>query len=57
MGGKKMKNAKQITRLFLDIGGVLLADGWNIQAPQRAAATFHLDLRAMEDRRHLNRRG
>jgi len=52
-----MKKATQITRLFLDIGGVLLTDGRNIQASKRAAATFLLDLRAMEDRRHLNRRG
>ena len=49
----KMKKATQVTCLFLDIGGVLLTDGWNIHARKRAAANFDLDFAAMEDRHHL----
>ena len=48
-----MKNGTQITCLFLDIGGVLLTDGWNTDARKRATANFHLDFSAMEDRHHL----
>lgn len=39
--------------LFLDIGGVLLTDGWNHASRELAAQTFGLDLREMEDRHHL----
>jgi putative hydrolase of the HAD superfamily len=39
--------------LFLDIGGVLLTDGWNHHARKRAAAHFKLELAEMEDRHHL----
>lgn len=38
--------------LFLDIGGVLLTDGWNHAARELAARTFDLDLQEMEDRHH-----
>ena len=48
-----MKNGAQITCLFLDIGGVLLTDGWNTDARKRATANFHLDFSAMEERHHL----
>jgi putative hydrolase of the HAD superfamily len=41
------------TCLFLDIGGVLLTDGWDHHARNRAAAQFKLDLAEMEDRHHL----
>jgi len=40
--------------LFLDIGGVLLTDGWGHLARKRAAAHFKLELTEMEDRHHLN---
>jgi HAD superfamily hydrolase (TIGR01509 family) len=40
-----------ITCLFLDIGGVLLTDGWNHHTRARAAAHFDLDAVEME-RRH-----
>ena len=33
----------QITTLFLDIGGVLLTNGWDRKARRRAAETFHFD--------------
>ena len=48
-----MKKATAITCLFLDIGGVLLTDGWDHHARKRAAAHFKLDLAEMEDRHHL----
>ncbi|MGC2423475.1 MAG: HAD family phosphatase [Nitrospirota bacterium] len=48
-----MRRATQITTLFLDIGGVLLTDGWDHHARKRAATNFKLDLAEMEDRHHL----
>jgi putative hydrolase of the HAD superfamily len=48
-----MKRAIPITTLFLDIGGVLLTNGWDHHARRRAAANFGLDLAEMEDRHHL----
>jgi putative hydrolase of the HAD superfamily len=42
-----------ITTLFLDIGGVLLTNGWDHQARQQAATNFNLELAEMEDRHHL----
>jgi len=41
------------TALFLDIGGVLLTDGWDHHARKRAAARFRLDWTEMEDRHRL----
>ena len=49
-----MKRPVKITTLFLDIGGVLLTNGWDHHARQRAATNFHLDLTEMEERHHLN---
>jgi putative hydrolase of the HAD superfamily len=48
-----MKNATAITCLFLDIGGVLLSDGWDHHARKRAATHFKLNLAEMEDRHYL----
>jgi putative hydrolase of the HAD superfamily len=48
-----MKPAGGITCLFLDIGGVLLTDGWTHDGRKRAAARFELELAEMEDRHHL----
>ncbi len=48
-----MKRAIPITTLFLDIGGVLLTNGWDHDARQRAAANFKLELAEIEDRHHL----
>jgi putative hydrolase of the HAD superfamily len=45
-----MKNATPITCVFLDIGGVLLTDGWDHRARKRAATTFGLKWSAMEER-------
>ncbi len=42
-----------ITTLFLDIGGVLLTNGWDHEARQRAAQFFSLDLSGLNERHHL----
>jgi putative hydrolase of the HAD superfamily len=47
------KLATGITCLFVDIGGVLLTDGWTHEGRKRTAANFNLDLAEMEDRHHL----
>lgn len=39
--------------LFLDIGGVLLTNGWDHHARQRAAQNFDLDYEEMNERHHL----
>ncbi len=44
---------RQINTLFLDIGGVLLTNGWDRKARQLAAATFNLDIEEMNERHHL----
>ncbi len=43
----------QITTLFLDIGGVLLTNGWDHTSRQLAAETFGLDSDEMSERHHL----
>jgi putative hydrolase of the HAD superfamily len=48
-----MNRAIPITTLFLDIGGVLLTDGWDHHARKRAAKNFKLAWAEMEDRHHL----
>jgi FMN phosphatase YigB (HAD superfamily) len=48
-----MQKAPAITCVFLDIGGVLLTDGWDRHARKRAATNFKLELAEMEDRHHL----
>jgi len=48
-----MKRALSITTWFLDIGGVLLTDGWGRQAGQRAATRIRLKSAEMEERQHL----
>lgn len=47
MGDKKLKV------LFLDIGGVLLTNGWGHQSRQKAAAHFGFDHDAMDHRHDL----
>src|ERR1700730_471146 len=48
-----MQKAPAITCVFLDIGGVLLTDGWDRHASKRAATNFKLELAEMEYRHHL----
>ena len=45
-----MEISPKISVLFLDIGGVLLTNGWDHTARQRAASTFKLDYEQMNDR-------
>jgi putative hydrolase of the HAD superfamily len=49
-----MKKTTVITCLFLDIGGVLLTNGWDHHARRRAAVNFNLEWAEMEDRHQLN---
>jgi putative hydrolase of the HAD superfamily len=42
-----------VTTLFVDVGGVLLSDGWDHHARRRAATTFKLELAELEARHHL----
>lgn len=48
-----MKNKKSINTLFLDIGGVLLTNGWDRHARHRAVEAFNLDDTALNERHHL----
>jgi putative hydrolase of the HAD superfamily len=48
-----MRKATAITCVFLDIGGVLLTNGWDHHARKRAAKNFKLEWVEMEDRHHL----
>jgi putative hydrolase of the HAD superfamily len=45
-----MKRARPITTLFLDIGGVLLTDGWGHKSRARTARAFGLDAKELETR-------
>jgi putative hydrolase of the HAD superfamily len=49
-----MKKCVPITTLFLDIGGVLLTNGWDHQARRRAAKHFKLNWAEMRERHGLN---
>lgn len=46
-------SSNQITTLFLDIGGVLLTNGWDRRMRRKAAETFGLDYEEMDERHHL----
>ena len=48
-----MKNIQPIAALFLDIGGVLLTDGWGHQFRERDAKVFDLDLSEINERHKL----
>ncbi|MFP5081304.1 HAD family hydrolase [Pedobacter sp. JCM 36344] len=49
-----MTEENHISTLFLDIGGVLLTDGWNRNSRQAATKLFHLNHQDMDERHHLN---
>ena len=42
-----------ITTLFLDVGGVLLTNGWDRSMRERAAEKFTLDYHELDERHHL----
>jgi putative hydrolase of the HAD superfamily len=48
-----MKKTTAVTCLFVDIGGVLLTDGWDHRARRRAAKAFQMDFADMDERHHL----
>ena len=48
---RKMESSR--TTLFLDVGGVLLTNGWDRSARKRAVENFGLDPAEMEDRHNL----
>ncbi|MGZ4996543.1 MAG: HAD family hydrolase [Methylobacter sp.] len=49
-----MNKTTAITCLFVDIGGVLLTNGWDHNLRKQAATDFKLDWSEMESRHHLN---
>ena len=53
-GGKRSKKSPAITCVFVDIGGVLLTNGWDHHARRRAATNFKLDYADMNARHRLN---
>jgi putative hydrolase of the HAD superfamily len=48
-----MKRTTPVTCLFVDIGGVLLTNGWDGPARKRTATHFNVDRTEMEHRHHL----
>lgn len=48
-----VKRATPVTTLFVDIGGVLLTDGWDQRERRSAAAAFKLAWTEMEERHRL----
>jgi putative hydrolase of the HAD superfamily len=51
--GKPAKIESRIRCLFLDIGGVLLTNGWDRNARRKAVDLFGLDAEETEERHHL----
>jgi putative hydrolase of the HAD superfamily len=49
-----MNKSIRITTLFVDIGGVLLTNGWDHHARRRAAKHFKLNWAEMQERHELN---
>jgi len=49
-----MNKKLPIKTLFLDVGGVLLTNGWDHHARRRAARHFKLDWDELEERHNLN---
>lgn len=46
-------NKKDIKTLFLDIGGVLISNGWDRYARQKAVKKFKLNPEELSDRHHI----
>jgi putative hydrolase of the HAD superfamily len=51
---KRPSRQCEITTLFLDVGGVLLTNGWDHHERRRAAKHFKLEWTEMEERHALN---
>ncbi len=50
---EKINKPNVVTALFLDIGAVLLSNGWGHESRQAAAKAFDLDYEEMEGRHKL----
>ena len=48
-----MSSLNKITTLFIDIGGVILENGWDRGKRRRASELFGFDLKEMNERHHL----
>ncbi len=48
-----MEQKPNITTLFLDIGGVLLTNGWDRRSRRAAVEKFDLDFEEVDERHHL----
>ena len=48
-----MSSAPEVRTLFLDIGGVILSNGWDRAARRRAAERFQLEAAEVDERHHL----
>jgi putative hydrolase of the HAD superfamily len=48
-----MDNSIRVTTLFLDVGGVMLSNGWGHESRKLAAETFHLNYDDMQSRHKL----
>ncbi len=48
-----MPKRREISTLFLDIGGILLSNGWDRHMRKRAAQKFKLDYDELDDRHHM----
>jgi putative hydrolase of the HAD superfamily len=48
-----VSSSTAITTLFLDIGGILLTNGWDRGSRMVAAEKFGLDYAEMDERHHL----
>ncbi|MGH7738662.1 MAG: HAD family phosphatase, partial [bacterium] len=46
-------STEPVTTLFLDVGGVLLTNGWDRKSRQAAAIQFNLNYADLEERHHL----
>ena len=44
----------QITALFLDVGGVLLANAWDTKIRRNTCEYFNLDFDELNERHHLS---
>src|SRR5512143_3857348 len=49
----RLDSGSTITTLFLDVGGVLLTNGWDRSMRKRAAELYKLNLDEMNERHHL----
>jgi putative hydrolase of the HAD superfamily len=48
-----LSHPNEVSTIFLDIGGVLLTNGWDHHMRQRAAEKFNLDYEELNERHHL----